>query len=117
MSDSSAHDPLADFPASVQADHAAFLATGDLAAADRVILAIVMDHIPDKSPSKGTLPADDQRLVEDLGFDSLALAEVVFFVEDVYQLRINQDELGHLATVGQLRAYVRDHLQSLPPRA
>lgn len=103
-------DPLARFPAEVRADHAAFLARRDLAAADRVMLAILADHVPEKSPLKGTTLTDDQRLIEDLTFDSLAMAEVVFFVEDVYQVRINQADLMQISTVGDLRNYLRQHL-------
>ena len=110
MSDPAPSDLLQAFPAAVRADHQAFLATGDLTAADRVVLAIVLDHIPEKSPLHGQPVTDRQHLIADLQFDSLALAEVVFFVEDLYRVRINQTELSHLQTVGDLRRYVHQRL-------
>lgn len=104
---------LARFPAAVQAAHASFVAHRDLEAADHVVLAVLRDHLPADSPHRAaeTLP-DESRLVEDLGLDSLTIAEVVFFVEDLYRVRIPQNELEQLARVGDLRRYLRVRLGS-----
>ena len=101
------NDPLGSFPAGVRTDHAAFLQHGDLDAADR---AVIVNHLPDQSaPPAGGL-RDEHKFISDLGFDSLAIAEVVFFLEDLYRVRINQQDLQRIATVGDLRAYVRREL-------
>lgn len=103
---------LARFPKVIQDAHASYLATGDAEAADQVLLAVLHEHLP--SAAKTLAPAtlqDDQRLIEDLGFDSLAVAEVVFFLEDLYGVKIAQEHLMKLQRVGDLRCYLRSQLQ------
>lgn len=103
---------LARFAPEIQAAHARFLATGDLQSADRVLLAIVRDFLPKKSGlAPGAPLPDDSRLIEDLGFDSLAIAEIVFFLEDLYQVRIAQSQLIELRCIGDLRNHLRTRLQ------
>lgn len=101
--------PLAKFPAAIRSAHAHFLATGDVASLDAVVLAVVLDHQPSvaRKPEAG-LPADSARLIDDLGFDSLALAEIVFFLEDLYKLTITNEELKNVTSMGEIRAFVRD---------
>jgi acyl carrier protein len=102
----SAHPPLARFPAGVRDAFAHFLAVGDVDALDTVLFAIVRDFLPKKNPAPaGPLP-DNVRLIEDLGFDSLAIAEIVFFMEDLFLIKISNAEIQQVSTVGQLRAFV-----------
>lgn len=104
---------LARFPAEIRSAHTCFVATGDLQAADDVLLAVVRDHLPKSSKAQPDTPLpDESRLIEDLGFDSLAVAEVVFFIEDLYQVRIPQRELLELRRIGDLRAYLRARLKA-----
>jgi len=107
----SSRDPLAKFPADVRDAHARFIASGDVAALDSVVLAVVLDHQPKGAqttvPSQATAPDDSARLIADLGFDSLALAEIVFFFEDLYGVTITNEELLRITTIGELRAFVR----------
>lgn len=100
--------PLNKFPAAVRDAHARFLANGDSDALDVVVLAILRDHQP--SHARAATPAelpDSARLMADLGFDSLALAEIVFFVEDLYSVSITNAELVSITTVGELRSFIR----------
>jgi acyl carrier protein len=100
--------PLDTFPAPVRDAHARFLATGDLDALDTVVLAIVRDHQPERA--RASTPAvlpDSARLIGDLGFDSIALAEIVFFIEDLYSVSVTNTELMSIGTVGELRGFIR----------
>jgi acyl carrier protein len=102
----SVHAPLARFPADVRDAFARFLAAGDVEALDTVLFAVVRDFLPKKNPSAaGPLP-DNTRLIEDLGFDSLAIAEIVFFMEDLFLIKISNAEIQQVGSVGQLRAFV-----------
>lgn len=52
-------------------------------------------------------PASDRlRLREDLGLDSLTMMELVMIAEEVVQISINNEDLPHLRTVGDLQEYL-----------
>lgn len=101
------HPPqLARFPQDVRDAFARFRASGDPAAAQAVVSAALLDFLPTAAARGAGVPGDDQRLIEDLGYDSLAIAEMVFFFEDLFQVKIETNDLRGLSTVGQLRAFV-----------
>ena len=110
-------DPLARFPADVRAAFARFQTDGDLAALDHVVIGVVRSFIP-----KQVAPPPDQplvegaRLMEDLGFDSLAIAETVFFLEDLFKVKISNEEIMQVRTVVELRAFVRQKVPTSPAR-
>ena len=97
---------LRHFPEEVRDAYARLRDTGDPAAADTLVLAIVADHMPRKD-----LPlSDPQELIADLGFDSVAISEVVFFLEDLLQVSVTNAEILRVRTIGDLRAFVRAKL-------
>ena len=100
-SDSAAQ--LRRFPVEVRDAYARFCTAGDVAALHLVVLAVVRDYMP--RPDESAL-TDELRLIEDLGYDSLAVAETVFFLEDLFAVRIENKELVQVRTVGQLRSFV-----------
>jgi acyl carrier protein len=105
------------FPADVQEAYARFVQTRVPAEADAVVLAIMLDHLPDKKLRPSGEPADTMSLVADLGFDSVAITEMVFFLEDLFAVRISNEEILRVRTVGDLRAFVRQKLAVQPPAA
>jgi acyl carrier protein len=108
---------LGHFPPDVRAAFLRFGATADPADADAVIRAVVCDHIPGKA-LRASLPLrDEAALAADLGFDSMATTEMVFFIEDLFKVSISNAEIVQVRTVGDLRAYVRTKLASQPPPA
>lgn len=109
---SNASHPLARFPAEIRAAFERFSADGSPADLRLVVDAALLDFMPKRGNS--TLPAlrDEQRLMEDLGFDSLAVAETVFFFEDLFKVSIQTQEILALSTVGQLRDFVARKLAS-----
>lgn len=76
-----------------------------------VVQAALRDFMPkrNQAPDRETL-GEGLRLVEDLGFDSLAVAETVFFFEDLFNVTIQTQEILSLHTVGELQAFVERRL-------
>jgi acyl carrier protein len=104
--------PLARFPAEVRAAYQTFRASGDEAALRVVVIAAVRDFMPRNSVHSRTEPLRvEERLIEDLGFDSLAVAETVFFFEDLFRVTIKNEELLALRTVGELCDFVARRLR------
>jgi acyl carrier protein len=101
-------------PAGARASFARFQTGGDPAALDPVLLSILEDYIP-RTPARplAELPGDT-RLIEDLGFDSLAITEVVFFAEDLFGIKISNQEIVQVRSLDDLRGFIRRKL-SLPP--
>jgi acyl carrier protein len=91
----------------------------DPGAVDTVVLAVLGDHVPDKGRRSAAAPDDTAALVTDLGLDSIAIAEMVFFLEDLFEVSINNGEIAGVRTVGDLRAFIRGKLDRIPapPRA
>ena len=95
------------FPAEVQAAYQRFRASRDEAAVQVVVLAALRDFLPREKQALRDRPlAAHERLTEDLGYDSLAVAELVFFFEDLFQVTISTREIQGVQTVGELRAFV-----------
>jgi len=102
------------FPLEIRDAYRSFRSTGDIAALHVVVLAVVRDYMPQPAETPLT---DEMRLIEDLGYDSLAVAETVFFLEDLLQVRIENKELLQVRTVGELRGFVTRKVEQKPPAA
>lgn len=84
-----------------------FHATGDPVALDTVLFAVLDHFVPHRPGSPlATLPGSS-RLVDDLGFDSLVVTEVVFFLEDLFLIRISHEEIVPVRTLDELRRFFR----------
>ncbi|MEO7600031.1 MAG: acyl carrier protein [Opitutus sp.] len=114
----SARTLLEHFPEPVQQAFSRFQAARAPEDADNVVVAVVIDHMPRTHRGDPTLP-DANRLIEDLGFDSIAITEMVFFLEDLFHVRITNEEILRVRTVGDLRAFIREKLApgSISPSA
>src|SRR2546423_568544 len=86
-------------PAEAQAAWQRFRATGEPSALDPLIFAILESYIPRKRSLPLAAQAGDSRLIEDLGFDSLAITEVVFFTEDLFEVTIANEEIMAVRTL------------------
>lgn len=97
---------LRHFPEEVREAYVRLRTTGDAAAADTLVLAILADFMPHKDAQL----TETAELVAHLGFDSVAIAEMVFFIEDLLQVSVSNAEILRVRTVGELRAFVREKL-------
>ena len=108
---SPSHDPalpspaLAGFPAEVREAFQRYRTRGDIGAAETVVIAAAVDYRPVSTGADKPV-TDATRLLEDLSYDSVAVAELVFFLEDVFEVTIGNEDVFAVRTIGDLRACV-----------
>ncbi|HEX2861579.1 MAG TPA: acyl carrier protein [Lacunisphaera sp.] len=109
-------DRIKHLPPEARAAFQQFQAAGDPASLDPVILSILNDYIPlTPATPLAELPGTT-RLIEDLGFDSLAITEVVFFAEDLFNINITNEEIMQVRTLDDLRGFIRAKVSDRPGR-
>ncbi len=108
---------LRHFPDEIREAYRRFESHRQPADADLLVLAVVRDHIPDKALRLKTALEDHLQLIADLGFDSVAITEMVFFLEDLFRVRIGNDEILRVRTVGDLRVFVHAKVTNPPSTA
>ena len=94
-----------------------FREQGDTTAIPAVIYGLIELYQPAtaKMPLKDA--NDDTRLAEDLGLDSLSLLEMVFSIEGVLKIHIENEELKEIRTIGKLNQFLHDKLVNVTPAA
>lgn len=109
-------ESLRHLPAAAREAFGRFQAEGDPAMLDQVLFAILDDFVP-RTPA-GPLAAlpGSTRLIDDLGFDSLAITEVVFFAEDLFGISISNEEIVQVRTLDDLCRFIRRKLHARPGR-
>jgi|SRR5271165_2369178 len=96
---------LGGFPPEVLEAYQRYRTKADLGAAEEVVIAAAIDYRPaSASLTRGV--SEESRLLEDLGYDSVAVAELIFFIEDVFETTISNEDILAVRTVGDLRACV-----------
>ena len=88
--------------------------TGNTEHLPSIILGIIERFVEPDLRAKLRDPDDDLRIIEDLGVDSLTMMEIVVLVEDVLQMSINNEELRHLRTVGDVKTFIECKVRGLP---
>ncbi|MDI1250483.1 MAG: acyl carrier protein [Lacunisphaera sp.] len=103
----SREESIRHLPAAARAAFHQFQAAGDPATLDPVIFAILADFIPRASAVPLAELPGSTRLIDDLGFDSLAITEVVFFTEDLFGISISNEEIIQVRSLDDLRGFIR----------
>jgi acyl carrier protein len=100
-------EKLRHLPLEARAAFRRFQAGGTAADLDLVVFAILEDFIPKKTgQALAGLPGDTP-LMDGLGFDSLAITEIIFFAEDLFGISISNEEILKVRTVDDLRLFIR----------
>jgi len=79
----------------------AFRLTGHPRYLRAIVLGILEHHADSHRFSQSDRPAEELRLIEDLGLDSLAMLEIASVTEDAVGFRIEDGELRQVTTVGE----------------
>ncbi len=93
---------------------AQFRKTGNTEHLPAIVLGIIERFVEPDLRAKLKDADDDLRIIEDLGIDSLTMMEIVILVEDVLQMSINNEELRHLRTVGDVKTFIECKVRGLP---
>lgn len=101
---------LRGFPGDTIAACEEFHATGADAAFDRAVHGIITHHLSDPPAQPvATLPGTTA-LVAGLGLDSITMVEMVFLFEDLFAVKLPQEEFIKVVTLDDLRRLLRTAL-------
>lgn len=100
-------DKIRHLPAAAQAAWRAYQESGDVAALDPLLFAILEAYAPRKPERPLAEHPGGTLLMDDLGFDSLAITEVVFFTEDLFEISIANEEILRVRSLDDLRVFIR----------
>lgn len=81
------------------------------------MLELLQFYLPKNNARSLAEVPDDARLSEDLGVDSLTLAEAAFKFDELLGVPIETHETAQVKTVGELHALLCRKLDLLPPEA
>ncbi len=99
---------LAGYPEGVVSDLEAFVQDGDINSFERGLLGALGFLSESSDVESLTGAADHIRLREDLGVDSLAVAELIFLIEDTFGVAISDEEIGGLQTIRDFKSLARE---------
>jgi Acyl carrier protein len=105
-----AKEMLVGYPAETVDAAERFFRENDTEALDRLVAGVIAYHRPAKAKEAAgemTTLEGSARLVEDLGFDSLAMVEMSFLLDELLGLRLSDDEMRALRTIDDVRGAVR----------
>lgn len=83
-----------------------FRANGEVDALLEMLPGMIEFHLPSGAPKPPAVLEDDLRMSQDLGLDSLSLAEMAFKMEDLFGVPIETREVAGVETVGDLKAFL-----------
>lgn len=109
-SSSSVPAVLSRYPAEVQAAYLRFTADGNETDLSLLVRAALREYMPRHVKQPVPELTSELRMIEDLGIDSLAVAEMIFFFEDLFNVSIPSNEILGVKTVGELENYVKGKL-------
>ncbi len=79
---------------------------------DTVVFGVIAFLMPEPPEQPlGSLP-ESTHLRNDLEVDSITIAEVVFVIEDLFDISISNEALAGIETLGNLRQYLHQQLFS-----
>ena len=102
-----ARESFAGFPGQVPSAYLAFAEKGDLPSLDAVVLGVLQFYLPKKPAERLDSLPGSTRLVDDLGCDSLTIMDVVFMVEGLFNVKVDNAELLRIVTLDDLRSHLR----------
>jgi len=78
---------------------------------EKEIRSKVREIIKDKLGVEDDKIVDDAKYVEDLGADSLSLVDIAMAFEDDFGMKIPDEDIEKIVTVGATVQYIKDHVE------
>ncbi len=78
---------------------------------EKEIRAKVVEIVKDKLGIDDDKITDDAKYVDDLGADSLSLVDVAMALEDEFGMKIPDEDIEKITTVGATVEYIKEHLK------
>ncbi|MFZ5806996.1 MAG: phosphopantetheine-binding protein [Verrucomicrobiota bacterium] len=79
----------------------------------KIVYGIIARYTPAESSGKVSEANQHIRLIEDLGIDSLTMLEVVLSIEEALTIRIENEELMQIRTLGDVQKFIADKVQGV----
>lgn len=73
---------------------------------DACLFGIMMFYLPSGTPPPASMPSGEARLREDLGLDSLSMAEAMYMVEELFAIQLENRDIAEAATIADARALI-----------
>jgi acyl carrier protein len=110
-SDEQIRAELAGFPPDAVEAALRFRSEGTFDAFAGMLPGMIAFHLPRGAPKPPAHLADDLRLSQDLGLDSLSLTEMAFKMDELLGFTIETSEVVGITTVGELKAFLKRKLR------
>ena len=78
---------------------------------EKEIRSKVTEIIKDKLGVEDDKIVDEAKYVEDLGADSLSLVDIAMALEDEFGMKIPDEDIEKITTVGSTIQYIKDNLK------
>lgn len=72
-----------------------------------VVCGIIERYLPPEHEQSLMQASDDLKLAEDLGIDSLTMLEIVLGIEEALDIRIDNEELRNVRTLGDVKNFMK----------
>jgi len=83
-----------------------FLQTREPDEVPTIVYGIIERYLPPENTTKLNECDDSTKLVEDLGIDSLTMLEIVLSIEEAVNIRVENEELREITTLGEVKAFI-----------
>lgn len=103
LSESDIETQLSGYPAATVTAAKALRNPSSAEEIEAFLLSLLAFFLPAGTTSTPEEPRSDLLLRDDLGLDSLALAEAMFKIEDLFGIRVENEELAELRTLADAR--------------
>ncbi len=97
---------IALLPEQAQAEYREYVRSGDDKALSGLIGHIFRFHEVGDFDENYAQKGDDLVILQDLNVDSLTLAEIIFYAEDLLNVRISDEEVQQINTLGDLKKFI-----------